>query len=275
MTFNGMTVVAFESRMETELARLIERYEGLPLMAPALREIPLESNQVAYELGTRLMAGQIDMLVLLTGVGTEALFEILKPQYPWPLIVEALQGTVTIARGAKTVAALKAVGLVPTVTVPEPNTWIDLVSAMDEYSLEPGVRIAVQEYGIPNNALVKAMEQRGAAVFPVPIYQWAFPDDLGPMRTACERVIAGRVEVMLITNAMQIDHVMQVLEQDGNVIPFHDALQKLVVGSIGPAASERLRHFDWPVDFEPTHSKMGVLVKEVSEQAANILARKR
>jgi len=101
MTFNGMTVVAFESRMETELARLIERYEGLPLMAPALREIPLESNQVAYELGTRLMAGQIDMLVLLTGVGTEALFEILKPQYPWPLIVEALQGTVTIARGRK------------------------------------------------------------------------------------------------------------------------------------------------------------------------------
>lgn len=82
MTFNGMTVVAFESRMETELARLIERYEGLPLMAPALREIPLESNQAAYELGTRLMAGQIDMLVLLTGVGTEALFEILKPQYP-------------------------------------------------------------------------------------------------------------------------------------------------------------------------------------------------
>ena len=80
---------------------------------------------------------------------------------------------------------------------------------------------------------------------------------------------------MLITNAMQIDHVIQVLEQDGNVIPFHDAVQKLVVASIGPAASERLRHFDWPVDFEPSHSKLGVLVKEVSEQAANILGRKR
>ena len=221
------------------------------------------------------MAGQIDMLVLLTGVGTEALFEILKPRYPWPSIVEALQQIVTIARGAKTVAALKALGLIPTITVPEPNTWIDLVSALDEYSLEPGVRIAVQEYGIPNTALVKALEQRGADVFPVPIYQWALPEDLGPMRAACESVIAGRVEVMLITNAMQIDHVMQVLEQDGHVIPFHEAVQKLVVASIGPAASERLRHFDWPVDFEPSHPKMGVLVKEVSEQAASILGRKR
>lgn len=161
MTFNGMTVVAFESRMATELAKLIERYEGRPLVAPALREIPLESNTVAYEFGARLMAGQIDMLVLLTGVGTEALFEILKPRYPWPSIVEALQQIVTIARGAKTVAALKALGLIPTITVPEPNTWIDLVSALDEYSLEPGVRIAVQEYGIPNTALVKALEQRG------------------------------------------------------------------------------------------------------------------
>lgn len=275
MTFNGMTVVAFESRMATELANLIERYEGRPLVAPALREIPLESNTVAYEFGARLMAGQIDMLVLLTGVGTEALFEILKPRYPWPSIVEALQQIVTIARGAKTVAALKALGLIPTITVPEPNTWIDLVSALDEYSLEPGVRIAVQEYGIPNTALVKALEQRGAEVFPVPIYQWALPEDLGPMRAACESIIAGRVEVMLITNAMQIDHVMQVLEQDGHVIPFHDAVQKLVVASIGPAASERLRHFDWPVDFEPSHPKMGVLVKEVSEQAASILGRKR
>ncbi len=57
MTFNGMTVVAFESRMATELAKLIERYEGRPLVAPALREIPLESSTVAYEFGARLMAG--------------------------------------------------------------------------------------------------------------------------------------------------------------------------------------------------------------------------
>lgn len=39
--------------------------------------------------------------------------------------------------------------------------------------------------------------------------------------------------------------------------------------------SERLRHYDLPIDFEPSHSKIGVLVKEVSERAITLLGQKR
>jgi uroporphyrinogen-III synthase len=49
----------------------------------------------------------------------------------------------------------------------------------------------------------------------------------------------------------------------------------MVVASIGPTASERLRHYDLPIDFEPSHAKMGVLVKETSEQVHSILISKR
>ena len=110
---------------------------------------------------------------------------------------------------------------------------------------------------------------------PVPIYKWALPEDLGPIRHALDEVMPERVNVILITNAAQVDHVMQVLEQDGKVERFRAALEKLIVASIGPTASERLRHHDWPVDFEPSHPKMGILVKEVSEQASSILDRRR
>jgi len=55
---------------------------------------------------------------------------------------------------------------------------------------------------------------------------------------------------------------MQVLENDGKVEPFCAALKKMVVASIGPTASERLRQHEWPIDLEPSHSKMGILVKE-------------
>ncbi len=137
------------------------------------------------------------------------------------------------------------------------------------------MRVVLQEYGVPNPDLLKVLEQRGAEVFPVPIYKWALPEDLGPMRHVLGEIIAGRVQVMLITNAVQVDHVMQVLEQDGKVQPFQAALKKMVVASIGPTASERLRHHHWPIDFEPSHPKMGILVKEVSEQASSILNRKR
>ncbi|MBH0196470.1 MAG: uroporphyrinogen-III synthase [Nitrospira sp.] len=138
-----------------------------------------------------------------------------------------------------------------------------------------GLRVVVQEYGTSNPDLLRALEQRGAEIFAVPIYKWALPEDLGPMRRALDEVIAGRVHVMLITNAVQVDHVMQVLEMDGQVELFRSAITKMVVASIGPTASERLRHHGWPVDFEPSHSKMGVLVKELSEGVSSILDRKR
>jgi uroporphyrinogen-III synthase len=275
MSFNGLTVAAFESRMASEITRLIERYDGRPLVTPALREIPLEDNQAVQEFGVRLMAGRVDVLILLTGVGATLLFDLLKTRYTWSSIVTALQDTAIIARGPKPVAALKTLGLKATVTVPEPNTWVDLIAALDEHRPVKGLRVAVQEYGVSNPDLLKALEQRGAEVFPVPIYKWALPEDLSPMRQVLDEIIAGRVHVMLITNAAQADHIMRVLEQDGKVEQFRAALDKMIVASIGPTASERLRHFDWPVDFEPSHPKMGILVKEVSEQAASILSRKR
>ncbi|MGE0471581.1 MAG: uroporphyrinogen-III synthase [Nitrospira sp.] len=273
--FQGLTVAAFESRMATEITRLIERYGGRPLVAPALREVPLEDNQAAQEFGLRLLDGQVDLLILLTGVGTTALFDLLKTHHPSSSIMTVLQQTVIVTRGPKSVAALKAVGLQATLTAPEPNTWTELIAVLDQHRPVRGLRVAVQEYGISNPDLLNALEERGAEVFPVPIYKWTLPENLGPIRQVCDEIIAERVQVILITNAIQIDHVMEVLEQDGKVERFRAALNKIVVASIGPTASERLRHHDWPVDFEPSHPKMGTLVKEMSEKVSSMLNRKR
>jgi uroporphyrinogen-III synthase len=269
--FNGLTIASFESRMAAEITRLIERHGGNPLVTPALREIPLDDNSAALKFGDRLMTEQVDMLILLTGGGTTALFDLLKTRYPWSSIVAALKQTALVARGPKPVAALKAFGLQPTLTVPEPNTWIDLIFTLDEYRPVKGLRVAIQEYGASNPDLLEALKQRGADVFQVPIYRWALPEDLGPLRQTLSDIIAGKVSVLLITNAAQVDHVMQVLKKDGTVAQFLAALKKMVVASIGPTASERLRQHEWPIDLEPSHSKMGILVKETSEKSHSIL----
>lgn len=273
--FNGLTVAAFESRMAAEVTRLIERHGGNPLVTPALREIPLDDNSAALKFGVKLTTERVDLLVLLTGVGTTALFDLLKTRYPWSSIVAAIKQTALVARGPKPVAALKAFGLQPTLTVPEPNTWVDLISTLDEYRPVKGLRVAVQEYGASNPDLLEALQQRGAEVFQVPIYRWALPENLEPLRQALDEVIAGKVPVLLITNAVQVDHVMEVLGKDGKLKSFRAALKKMVVASIGPTASERLRHYEWPIDLEPSHAKMGVLVKESSEQIHALLHQKR
>jgi len=272
---SGITVAAFESRMAVEMTRLIERYGGRPSVAPALRELPIQDNPTALRFGVRLIEGQVDVLVLMTGVGTTALFDILKARHPMSSIMVGVKQTAIVARGPKPVAALKALGITPTLIVPEPNTWVDVVSTLDEYRPVKGLRVAVQEYGSSNPEFLEALRVRGADVFPVPVYKWGLPEDPAPLRQVLADVVAGDISVMLITNAAQIDHVMQLLEQEGKVPLFREACKTMVVASIGPTASERLRHYDLPVDFEPSHGKMGVLIKELSEQVHTLLASKR
>jgi uroporphyrinogen-III synthase len=272
--FNGLTVAAFESRMAAEMRRLIERRGGNPLVAPALREIPLKDNSAALRFGGQLLTEGLDVLVLLTGAGTTTLFEILHSRHSKDTIKSALKETVLIARGPKPVAALKALGFEPTLTVPEPNTWVDVVSTLDAHRPLKGLRVAVQEYGLSNRDLLTALEQRGARVLPVPVYRWALPEDIEPLKQVLDKILTGQVHVMLITNAAQIDHVMKVVDQAVQTAQFKAACGKLIVASIGPTASERLRSHGLSVDFEPSHGKMGVLVKEASEQAARLLAAK-
>jgi len=268
--FEGLTVAAFESRMAMEMARLIERYGGRSFVAPALREIPIHDNAAALRFGTRLIDGQVDILILMTGIGTSALFEILHVRHPLSLIMARLKQTAIVARGPKPIAALKTLGITPTLTVPEPNTWVEVVSVLDEYRPVKGLRIAVQEYGVSNPELLEALSRRGAEVFTVPIYRWALPEDTGPLKHVLGEIVAGNIDVMLVTNAAQIDHVIQLLEQDGMTEQFKEACRKIVVASIGPTASERLRHYNLPIDLEPSHSKMGILVKETAEQVYSL-----
>ena len=267
-------VAAFESRMATEMARLIERYGGQPFVVPALREVPIQDNPTLLRFGGRLIDGQVDILILMTGIGTTALFDILRSCHPLPSIMAGLKQTAIVARGPKPVAALKNLGLTPTLTVPEPNTWVEVVSTLDEYRPVKGLRVAVQEYGMSNPDFLEALKQRGGEVFLVPIYRWALPEDTGPLKQVLDEIIAGNIKAMLITNAAQVDHVMQLLEREGLTVQFKEACRKMIVASIGPTASERLRHYDLPIDFEPNHPKMGVLVKETAAQAYHLLQAK-
>ena len=71
--FEGLEVVAFESRRAPEMAALITRFGGVPRVAPALREAPLEENAAALAFGAALFAGRLDAVIFMTGVGTRRL----------------------------------------------------------------------------------------------------------------------------------------------------------------------------------------------------------
>ena len=153
---NGLRVLALESRRAAEMAKLITTYGGHAIVAPSMREVPIEANTEALDFARTLAAHGFDMVILLTGVGTRALARVVETIYPREQFVAALSRVAVVARGPKPVAVLKELGVPVTVAVPEPNTWRDLLHALDERrdSLPlDGLRVAVQEYGKPNAEL--------------------------------------------------------------------------------------------------------------------------
>lgn len=277
-TLAGLTVVSFESRRASEMAKLIESYGGRPVVAPSMREVPLESNTEAIAFVRALVAGELELVIFLTGVGTQALTRIAETVCSREEFVQALNRVAVVARGPKPSAALKEIGIHVAISVLEPNTWHDLLRSLDEQQDSiplKGCRVAVQEYGASNLELLAALADRGARVTRVPVYQWELPTDVGPLRAAIEAMVHDEIDIALFTSSIQVDHLFRLAaESDGEDV-MRKALQRILVGSIGPLTSETLRNRGVPPDFEASHPKMGFLVNDAAKHATEVLSKKR
>ena len=260
------------------MAALISNHGGQPISAPALREVPLEANDEALAFIDALVRGDFDLVVLLTGVGTRALLSLVDSMRDRAAFVAALGRTRVAARGPKPVAALREIGLTPWVVAPEPNTSRELLATLDgkapEFSLR-GARVAVQEYGASNPELLDGLRHRGAAVTRVPVYRWALPESVEPLREATRAVAEGRVDVALFTTSMQVVHLLEVARQLNLEGAVRKGLEAIAVASIGPTTSEQLRDQGIAIDIEASHPKMGLLVREAAERAPGVIDAKR
>ena len=272
MAFNGLRVISFESRRASEIAELIRKQGGEPFVAPSMREVPLEDNEAAFDFAGRLFRDEFDMMILLTGVGTRALNKVLATRFPAEAFAEALRKVVVVARGPKPAAALREMQVPVTVTVPEPNTWRELLAAIASRAEN---RIAIQEYGKSNPELLDALRARGAEVTPVRVYQWDLPQDIEPLREAARRIAGNQADVAMFTTSVQIDHLMRIAGELGLETETFDALRRMAVASIGPTTSEALEEYGVTPDVTPSHPKMGFLAKETADQSPAILERKR
>jgi uroporphyrinogen-III synthase len=274
----GLRILALESRRAGEMAKLIAAYGGKAIVAPSMREVPLESNTEAIAFAHTLAAGGFDIAIFLTGVGTRALARVVQTIYPIEQFAEALRRIPIVARGPKPVAALKELGVPVTLAVPEPNTWRDLLRTLDEKSDSlplAGRHVAVQEYGVSNPELLAGLAERGAQVTRVPVYQWALPENTGPLRAAVHAIVNGEIDIAVFTTSVQIVHLLQIAREMNLESQVRAGLARIVVGSIGPVTSEELREQGIAPDFEPVHPKMGFLLNEAGQRGRVLLEEKR
>ncbi len=272
----GLTVVSFESRMKLPMQRLIEKYGGKAFVAPSMKEVPLAENPGAFDFFEKLERDQFDLVILMTGVATRTLIQTLETRFPKERILEALSTkTKIVVRGPKPTAVCKMNHIPIVVTAPEPNTWREILAILNEEQLLANKRVAVLEYGISNVSFLEELQLAGAQVTPVAVYQWALPDDLGPLNQAVDLILAGEADLALFTTSVQVDHLLKITRERKKELALRRAFHKIGVCSIGPTTSEKLRDHQIFPDLEASPNKMDALVEQVSEKGKEIVEQKR
>ena len=266
-----------ESRRAAEIAKLIRTYGGDPIVVPALREIPPESNQQTLAFVSDLMDGKIDMVIFLTGVGVRALMEIVETKYDREDFLRVLRMVKIASRGPKPTAALRELKVPIHVNVPEPSTWRELTQKLEQdfAASLPSLRVAVQEYGTSNPDLLSWLSARCEAVTRVAVYQWALPEDIQPLRECVVGLVEGLVDVVLFTTSIQIVHLFEVARQMGCEEVLRTNLAATAIFSIGPTTTEELKRRGLTPELEPAHPKMGFLVNEAAQHANSLLQQRR
>ena len=262
-SLGGKTIAITEARRAAELASLITKLGGVPYSAPAVREIPRRDLAPALEALARISRGEVSMILFLTGVGTRAFFDLAAEKGKRDLLLAALGKMVVVARGPKPAAALREAGVRLDLAPKEPTSE-GLMQAIVGRDVE-GKLVAVQLYGDDNPVLVEGLRARGAAVLEIPLYEWALPEDQGPLIRLIRDLLDGKIDVLAFTSSPQIRHLFAVADQLGQRVELARALRdQTVVAVIGPVCQAALAEQGIVPRIQPDKGTMGALVHAIA-----------
>ena len=248
------------------MASLIQRHGGIPYPAPVLQENYLEDDPQINQLVNDICDGNVQVVVLLTGVGTQALVRAAAVMGKEEGFLHALDQRTVIARSPKPARVLRHYKIHIDVMPPEPFTSQDLLDAIHDIDLA-GKELAVQAYGAPNGFLTQALRDRGANVREVTLYTWGLPQDQTPVIGMIDGMGRGDIDAVAFTSQPQVGNLLSIAGQAGTEEKLMGHLNgpKIAVASVGPVCSRRLREAGISVDVEPEHPHMGNMVVAMAE----------
>lgn len=261
----GARVALLEGRMGRQLADLVRRHNGVPLVVPAVREVPIDASEAVCSLIDGLHEGRIDLVLFLTGAGADTLFAGAEALGRMPELEAGLRWATTVCRGHKPRAALRRRGLPVSALVPEPYTTAEVIDTLA--GLSPAERgTAVVHYGERSPLIGEALREWGSRVLDLCVYEWALPEDTGPLEALVETVVEGGVEAVAFTSQVQVRHLFEVAGRAGRTLKLMQALNtRAVVAAVGPTCAEALQAVGVTPGVVPSNPKMGPMIVSLAE----------
>ncbi|BCY07709.1 uroporphyrinogen-III synthase [Actinoplanes sp. L3-i22] len=259
---SGFTVAVTAERRRSEMTALLERRGARVVSAPAITIVPLIDDD-ALRASTEACIGlEPHLVIATTGFGFRGWLEAAEGWGLGDTLRASLNGAKIIARGPKPCGAIRAAGLT--------EDWAAKTEGSEEVLerlLHDGVsgqRIVVQEHGEPQVEFVNALRAAGAAVVEVPVYRWALPPDVAPVRRLTEQVAAGQIDAVTFTSAPAVKAFLQIAgDTHADVLAAFRA--GTLAACVGPVTAAPLVERDVPVVM-PERFRLGALIKTVTDE---------
>ncbi len=257
----GKRIAITGSRKIKELSEIIGRQGGEAVVRPQQGLLVLQEREVENDL-LRLLESGTDWVIFTTGTGLEALLGQAKQIGIHDQLLDLFQRTKVGARGYKTFAQLKQLGIRPDV-VDEDGTTKGLIQALRNDNFT-GQAVTIQLHGEPMPELVSFFRKKGAVVRSILPYRHV-PPDSGISALLCEEILNRKVDAVCFTTAVQVRYLFEYVRNNHNYLDIKDRfLEDVLAVAVGQVTTEALKEEGIKRVLAPENERMGAMIVELA-----------
>ncbi|WP_028643578.1 uroporphyrinogen-III synthase [Nocardioides sp. URHA0020] len=262
LPLSGFRVGVTAARKVDEQIVLLERRGAAVEWAPALSLDPNQIDDGQLRASTEEVLGRpVDMFLATTGIGMKSWFSAAERWGLLPDLLTALGSAEILARGPKSVGALRRQGL-RELWAPESECFEDVLEHLRGRDLT-GLRIVVQEHGQSLSMVAHALRRQGADVTTVTVYRVEAASDLEPMFALIDLVADRSLDAVTFTSAPAVAALMDAAGPTGRREELVGAFQADVVAScVGPVTAAAFEMWGVPTIY-PERSRLTAMVKQL------------
>jgi uroporphyrinogen-III synthase len=252
VTLTGLTIALAEHRELDRLAEMIEQLGGVVHRCPFITIVDVDDPAPALKWLDRLLRGELDDVILLTGEGLSRLVQIARGAGLEEGVVRSFGTVRTVCRGPKPVRALRAIGVRASIVSEAPTTDGVMVTLAQENLA--GRRVGVQLYGDePNDKLIAFLANAGAEVHAVAPYTYQKGPD-APVLELITAMAEGRISVLAFTSSPQVHRLFEVAEAHQREADLRRGLERSRIAAVGPIVASTLAERGCKADIVPERS---------------------
>lgn len=258
----GFRIGVTAARKVEEQIALLERRGALVEWAPALSMDPNQVDDTSLRAATeQVLAAPVDMLLATTGIGMRAWFDRAEEWGLLAPLLEHLGRAEILARGPKSVGALRRRGL-RELWAPESESFEDVLEHLRGRDLT-GRRIVVQEHGQSLSMAAHALRRQGADVLTVTVYRVETAADPEPMFRLVDLIADRELDAVTFTAAPAVAALMDAAGSTGRRDDVISAFQADVIAAcVGPVTAAAFELWGVPTIF-PDRSRLAAMVKQL------------